>query len=104
MHYKIELYSSFLAGIFLNYAFLKVSFIAEIIAIKWQCYYFLLLVKPLEDTDDADSSEVRKLRTTFSSEQIFHLEMRFEKQKYLSARERLELSKKLKLSDNQVRN
>ena len=61
-------------------------------------------MKALEDTDDADSSEVRKLRTTFSNEQIFHLETRFEKQKYLSARERLELTKKLKLSDNQVRN
>ena len=61
-------------------------------------------MKPLDDTDDADSLEGPKLRTTFSSEQVFHLEMKFEKQKYLSARERIELSKKLKLSDNQVRN
>ncbi|XP_066928694.1 homeobox protein vent1-like [Clytia hemisphaerica] len=53
--------------------------------------------------DSPPSPEIRKLRTTFSSEQVLLLEKRFTKQRYLSANERLELAKKLKLSDNQVK-
>jgi len=49
--------------------------------------------------DSPPSPEIRKLRTTFSSEQVLLLEKRFTKQRYLSANERLDLAKKLKLSD-----
>lgn len=55
------------------------------------------------NNDSPASPEERKLRTTFSSEQVLLLEKRFNKQRYLSANERLELAKKLRLSDNQVK-
>ena len=51
---------------------------------------------------DQPSPEGRKIRTTFSSDQVFLLEMQFTKQRYLSAAERTELAQKLMLTDNQV--
>ncbi|XP_002165751.1 homeobox protein ceh-9 isoform X1 [Hydra vulgaris] len=56
-----------------------------------------------EENGGRPSPEIRKIRTTFSSDQVFLLEMQFNKQKYLSAAERIELAQKLKLTDNQVK-
>ena len=48
------------------------------------------------------SCKRRKARTVFSDSQLAGLEKRFEKQKYLSTPERLELATKLNLSETQV--
>ncbi|ESO02149.1 hypothetical protein HELRODRAFT_148404, partial [Helobdella robusta] len=45
----------------------------------------------------------RKARTVFSDQQLSGLERRFDKQKYLSTPERIELANQLNLSETQVK-
>ena len=49
------------------------------------------------------SKKPRKARTAFSDQQLRCLERSFERQKYLSVQDRLELAAKLGLSDTQVK-
>uniref|UniRef100_A0A5S6QWR1 Homeobox domain-containing protein n=1 Tax=Trichuris muris TaxID=70415 RepID=A0A5S6QWR1_TRIMR len=49
------------------------------------------------------SRKARKARTIFTDQQLRTLEESFEKQKYLSVQDRLDLAKQLKLSDTQVK-
>jgi BarH-like protein len=45
----------------------------------------------------------RKARTAFSDQQLQTLESSFERQKYLSVQDRMELAAKLNLTDTQVK-
>ncbi|VDK33236.1 unnamed protein product [Taenia asiatica] len=49
------------------------------------------------------SKKVRKARTAFSDHQLNELERTFERQKYLSVQDRMQLAEKLHLSDMQVK-
>eukprot|EP00795_Rhopilema_esculentum_P002573 gene2573-766_t len=50
-----------------------------------------------------DSKKRKRIRAAFSAGQVYELERIFDRQKYLSAPERAELSKALKLSEQQVK-
>lgn len=50
------------------------------------------------------SKKQRKARTAFTDHQLQTLEKSFERQKYLSVQDRMELANKLGLSDTQVNN
>ncbi|XP_041368116.1 barH-like 1 homeobox protein [Gigantopelta aegis] len=62
-----------------------------------------------EDGDDSTSSMMmktkkpRKARTAFTDHQLSCLEKNFERQKYLSVQDRMELAAKLNLTDTQVK-
>ncbi|XP_028648492.2 homeobox protein vent1-like [Erpetoichthys calabaricus] len=58
---------------------------------------------PNEKEDIEGNGDQRRLRTKFTSEQIYKLEKAFTKQKYLGASERLKLAAKLQLSETQVK-
>lgn len=47
--------------------------------------------------------KTRKARTAFSDHQLNELERTFERQKYLSVQDRMQLAEKLHLSDMQVK-
>jgi hypothetical protein len=49
------------------------------------------------------SKKQRKARTAFTDHQLQTLEKSFERQKYLSVQDRMELANKLNLSDTQVK-
>jgi len=49
------------------------------------------------------SKKTRKARTAFTDHQLNTLEQSFERQKYLSVQDRMELASKLNLSDTQVK-
>lgn len=49
------------------------------------------------------SKKQRKARTAFTDHQLQTLEKSFERQKYLSVQDRMELAAKLSLSDTQVK-
>lgn len=49
------------------------------------------------------SKKQRKARTAFTDHQLQTLEKTFERQKYLSVQDRMELANKLNLSDTQVK-
>ena len=49
------------------------------------------------------SKKARKARTAFSDHQLNELERTFERQKYLSVQDRMQLAEKLHLSDMQVK-
>ena len=49
------------------------------------------------------SKKQRKARTAFSDHQLQTLENSFERQKYLSVQDRMELAAKLNLTDTQVK-
>jgi hypothetical protein len=57
------------------------------------------------DSEDTDASAYnqRKSRTTFNDHQLDCLEQSFEKNKYLTVSERLDLAVRLGLSDTQVK-
>eukprot|EP00794_Sanderia_malayensis_P019834 gene19834-21776_t len=50
-----------------------------------------------------NSKKKKRIRAAFSAGQVYELERIFDRQKYLSAPERAELSKALKLSEQQVK-
>ncbi|GAV00676.1 hypothetical protein RvY_11494 [Ramazzottius varieornatus] len=54
-------------------------------------------------SNDAQNKKQRKPRTAFSDSQLQSLEKSFERQKYLSVQERMELAAKLQLADAQVK-
>lgn len=58
-----------------------------------------------EDSDSGDqrSKKARKARTAFTDNQLNSLEKSFERQKYLSVQDRMELAARLNLSDTQVK-
>ena len=59
-----------------------------------------------DDSGHAHSNYVkkqRKARTAFSDQQLQTLESSFERQKYLSVQDRMELAAKLNLTDTQVK-
>lgn len=84
-----------------------------------KCYLFLCLRQyrfVLENRDESSPSPTdhqhnlsnkakkqRKARTAFSDHQLNSLEKSFERQKYLSVQDRMELAAKLNLSDTQVK-
>lgn len=49
------------------------------------------------------SKKQRKARTAFTDSQLQTLETNFERQKYLSVQDRMELAAKLSLTDTQVK-
>ena len=58
------------------------------------------------DEDQVDGSgdekKTKRIRTTFTGRQIFELETMFEHKKYLSSSERLDLSQRLNVTEQQV--
>ncbi|XP_023679860.1 homeobox protein vent1-like [Paramormyrops kingsleyae] len=56
-----------------------------------------------EDREGKVDAAQRRVRTKFTSEQIFRLQKTFGKHKYLDAAERMKLAAKLNLSETQVR-
>ncbi|KAK0402972.1 hypothetical protein QR680_016645 [Steinernema hermaphroditum] len=56
-----------------------------------------------ESGSGSGSKKARKARTIFTDKQLQELENTFEKQKYLSVQDRMELAKRLGLSDTQVK-
>lgn len=61
-----------------------------------------------DDDDDSESGDqrskkARKARTAFTDNQLNSLEKSFERQKYLSVQDRMELAARLNLSDTQVK-
>ena len=55
------------------------------------------------DGQKSFSKKARKARTAFTDHQLQTLEKSFERQKYLSVQDRLELAAKLSLTDTQVK-
>ena len=55
------------------------------------------------DPSGHKSKKIRKARTAFTDHQLNTLEQSFERQKYLSVQDRMELAAKLNLSDTQVK-
>jgi len=55
------------------------------------------------ETQSQDTTKRKRIRAAFSAGQVYELERIFDRQKYLSAPERAELSKALKLSEQQVK-
>ena len=55
------------------------------------------------DQSSTYSKKQRKARTAFSDNQLQTLETSFERQKYLSVQDRMELAAKLGLTDTQVK-
>ena len=51
----------------------------------------------------SSTTQARKARTAFTDHQLQTLEKSFERQKYLSVQDRLELAAKLSLTDTQVK-
>ena len=75
-------------------------------------YYFFLFTPDGGDPDREDSDspphllkpkKPRKARTAFTDHQLNSLEKMFERQKYLSVQDRMELAAKLNLTDTQVK-
>ncbi|ESO09481.1 hypothetical protein HELRODRAFT_152036, partial [Helobdella robusta] len=58
---------------------------------------------PSNDPSSHKSKKIRKARTAFTDHQLNTLEQSFERQKYLSVQDRMELAAKLNLSDTQVK-
>ena len=56
-----------------------------------------------QDGHSMKSKKARKARTAFTDHQLQTLEQSFERQKYLSVQERMELAAKLNLTDTQVK-
>jgi BarH-like protein len=74
------------------------------------CYFFLIDKKDSSRSGDEESNphllktkKPRKARTAFTDHQLNSLEKTFEKQKYLSVQDRMELAAKLNLTDTQVK-
>ena len=66
----------------------------------------LISSSDLEGKDDNGSlcgKKSRKARTAFTDHQLQTLEKSFERQKYLSVQDRMELAAKLNLTDTQVK-
>ncbi|XP_060065568.1 ventral anterior homeobox 1-like [Ylistrum balloti] len=61
------------------------------------------VVKELVFPKALDLDRPKRARTTFSSEQLYQLEREFQRNQYLVGKERTELSKKLQLSETQVK-
>ncbi|KAG8187205.1 hypothetical protein JTE90_020074 [Oedothorax gibbosus] len=58
---------------------------------------------PREDSPSLKNKKPRKARTAFTDHQLRTLEKSFERQKYLSVQDRMELAAKLNLTDTQVK-
>lgn len=56
----------------------------------------------LEEIEDGEKCKKKKARTTFTGKQIFELEKHFEQKKYLSSNERVDLARKLSVTETQV--
>ncbi|ELT89857.1 hypothetical protein CAPTEDRAFT_174957 [Capitella teleta] len=56
-----------------------------------------------DDFDRSKGKKPRKARTAFTDHQLNTLEQSFERQKYLSVQDRMELAAKLNLTDTQVK-
>ena len=60
------------------------------------------VVKELVFPKALDLDRPKRARTTFSNEQLYHLEREFHRNQYLVGRERTELARTLGLSETQV--
>ncbi|AWP07754.1 hypothetical protein SMAX5B_015247 [Scophthalmus maximus] len=60
-------------------------------------------VPPALDTFRDQEKKTRKARSAFSEQQLSRLERSFQKQKYLSVQDRMDLSTRLQMSDGQVK-
>ncbi|KAJ8680746.1 hypothetical protein QAD02_016533, partial [Eretmocerus hayati] len=58
---------------------------------------------PSNSLSSSQSKKQRKARTAFTDHQLQTLEKSFERQKYLSVQDRMELAAKLQLTDTQVK-
>ena len=74
------------------------------------CNGWLAFINNLSIVSDEDgvsqhsfSKKQRKARTAFTDSQLQTLETSFERQKYLSVQDRMELAAKLNLTDTQVK-
>lgn len=70
------------------------------------CSLILARDRDMDSSRDSPSSRLkkpRKARTAFSDHQLAQLERSFERQKYLSVQDRMELAASLNLSDTQVK-
>lgn len=80
---------------------------------NWQIYVYRVFFSVKDEGDreisssrDSPSSRLkkpRKARTAFSDHQLGQLERSFERQKYLSVQDRMELAATLNLTDTQVK-
>lgn len=61
------------------------------------------LHQDLHQGQSTKTKKTRKARTAFTDHQLNTLEQSFERQKYLSVQDRMELAAKLNLSDTQVK-
>lgn len=66
------------------------------------CGYTSSSESEVGDHGEGESGSNRRMRTKFTSDQIFRLEKTFNKHKYLGATQRRKIAEKLQLSETQV--
>lgn len=68
------------------------------------CNIFLIIERLSEHSHyNNKAKKPRKARTAFTDHQLNSLEKHFERQKYLSVQDRMEMAAKLNLTDTQVK-
>ncbi|XP_062375166.1 ventral expressed homeobox [Sardina pilchardus] len=67
------------------------------------CGYTSSSESEVGDIGEGESGANRRMRTKFTSDQIFRLEKTFSKHKYLGATQRRKIAEKLQLSETQVK-
>jgi BarH-like protein len=100
-----------------EFSLCHLNFIQSIFSTNEILFFFYLIDSDIgEETSTSDSGghgintsslktnkKPRKARTAFTDQQLNCLEKSFERQKYLSVQDRMELAARLNLSDTQVK-